>query len=464
MVTVGTDIWEPPMFDVGPWLMERRGLMETNESAWLDVLADFDKDEGWAADGQLHCAAWLVWRCGMARSTAYEKLRIAHELSRRSVVHDAFGSGEISYSAARAICSLDDVSSDVDVALVELARSGTVVDVEAAVRYYAALAAQDRGGPYDKPERREIRIWKGHHGLGQLRATLTNDELEAVEALLRAFTAPPGGEDPFPDSPAGSEDLSAHADAEPVAADEPIPEAPAGIDDPSAHADDEPIAGVDAGEPTDLSAHADDEGVDLSGEWDWRVKYGQTRADAFLDAVAVAMSHRGDGHASGADRYMVHLVAEVADSSGLPGGPAELVDGSPLPGDVAARIACDATFIAHLIGEDSEPLYLGRKVRDWTTAQRRAITVRDRGRCRFPGCQRGITDIHHVLPWEDGGFTDVANGALLCGRHHSLVHQGYRASGDANHELAFHRPNGTVLATTAPPACRPSLFRSAAAA
>ncbi|MHB1446720.1 MAG: HNH endonuclease signature motif containing protein, partial [Acidimicrobiales bacterium] len=120
------------------------------------------------------------------------------------------------------------------------------------------------------------------------------------------------------------------------------------------------------------------------------------------------------------------------------------------------------SFITYLIGKGGEPLYLGRKVRDWTTAQRRAITVRDRGRCRFPGCTRGITDIHHVQAWEEGGLTDVNNGALLCGRHHSLVHQGYRAVGDANGELTFHRPNGSLLATTSPPASRPSLFRAAA--
>ena len=365
------------------------------------------------------------------------KLRLAHELSRRSVVRDAFANSEISYSAARAICSLDDASSEVDLALVELARSGTVHDVEAAVRYYAALASQDRGGPYDKPERREIRIWKGHHGLGQLRATLTNDELAAVEAMLRAFTAPPGGDDPFPDSPAEADGQSARLDAEPA-------------------------AGADVAEPADQSARAHVEGADLSAELDWRVKYGQTRADAFMDAVTVAMAHIGEGHAAGADRYLVHLMAEVADSAGLPGGPAELVDGSALDKEVAARIASDASFITHLVRQGGEPLYLGRKVRDWTTAQRRAITVRDRGRCRFPGCTRGITDIHHVQAWEEGGSTDVANGALLCGRHHSLVHQGYRAVGDANHELSFHRPNGTVLATTAPPASRPSLFRTAA--
>ncbi len=253
-VSVGAESSEPPLFGVGPWLVERRSVMEANESGWLDVLVEFDRDEGWAADGQLCCAAWLSWRCGLARSTAYDPLRLAHELSRRPVVHDAFAGAEISYSAARAICSLDDVSTEVDTALVELARSGAVHDVEAAVRYYQALFSQNRGGPYDKPERREIRIWKGHHGLGQLRASLTNDELEAIEAMLRSFSAPRGGDEPFPESPAGPDDQSARAHAEP-AGQSPFPETPA--------------------EPDDQSARPDAEGPTCPGSWADRRCWGR---------------------------------------------------------------------------------------------------------------------------------------------------------------------------------------------
>jgi hypothetical protein len=33
------------------------------------------------------------------------------------------------------------------------------------------------------------------------------------------------------------------------------------------------------------------------------------------------------------------------------------------------------------------------------------------------------TDAHHIRHWADGGLTDLENGALLCGRHHTVVHR-----------------------------------------
>src|SRR2546421_160164 len=69
VATLGEPRTEAPMFDVGAWLTERRGLMDGNEAAWLDVLAEFDRDQGWALDGQLSGADWLMWRTKMARST-----------------------------------------------------------------------------------------------------------------------------------------------------------------------------------------------------------------------------------------------------------------------------------------------------------------------------------------------------------------------------------------------------------
>jgi len=32
-------------------------------------------------------------------------------------------------------------------------------------------------------------------------------------------------------------------------------------------------------------------------------------------------------------------------------------------------------------------------------------------------------DAHHIVHWVDGGPTTVVNAALLCGRHHEIVHR-----------------------------------------
>jgi hypothetical protein len=54
---------------------------------------------------------------------------------------------------------------------------------------------------------------------------------------------------------------------------------------------------------------------------------------------------------------------------------------------------------------------------------RRAVADRDKG-CTFPGCERPPKhcQAHHVVEWRDGGATAVENLALLCGRHHRIVH------------------------------------------
>jgi hypothetical protein len=161
-----------------------------------------------------------------------------------------------------------------------------------------------------------------------------------------------------------------------------------------------------------------------------------------MEMTRVALAHANDGNAMGADRYLVHVVKRGDDM--------ELIDGTPIDTDTADRIACDASTVQHVVSDEGEPLKLGRRSREWNTAQRRAILVRDGGHCRFPGCDRTFVDIHHLVPWDHGGPTDVSNGICECGRHHTLLHAGFTAAGDANGTVVFHRPNGTLIGTTSP--------------
>ncbi|NUQ32580.1 MAG: DUF222 domain-containing protein, partial [Dermatophilaceae bacterium] len=88
------------------------------------------------------------------------------------------------------------------------------------------------------------------------------------------------------------------------------------------------------------------------------------------------------------------------------------------------RLACEAGIVPLVLGARSEVLDLGYTRRLFSPAQRRALAVRDGG-CSFPGCTVPPMwcEAHHVVHWLHGGCTDIANGALLCGRHHTVVHQ-----------------------------------------
>ena len=103
--------------------------------------------------------------------------------------------------------------------------------------------------------------------------------------------------------------------------------------------------------------------------------------------------------------------------------------GATLTGDVLSpgvvrRMACDAEIIPVVLGGDSEPLDVGRSRRLFTRAQRMALIARDKG-CSFEGCTvpAALCDAHHVVHWRHGGCTSLLNGALLCPKHHTEVHE-----------------------------------------
>jgi Domain of unknown function (DUF222)/HNH endonuclease len=97
--------------------------------------------------------------------------------------------------------------------------------------------------------------------------------------------------------------------------------------------------------------------------------------------------------------------------------------GHALPPSTAQRLACDCTLTPIRIDGDGLPLNVGRTQRLATTAQRKALAVRDKG-CVHSDCRIGPQwcDAHHIVSWLDGGPTDLANLVLLCRRHHTEIH------------------------------------------
>jgi hypothetical protein len=129
-------------------------------------------------------------------------------------------------------------------------------------------------------------------------------------------------------------------------------------------------------------------------------------------------------------------------------GTATLGFGGIVSAAKARQIACDAELRRYLIGPDGELLDLGRSQRLATPGLRKADELRDET-CVFAGCDAPAwwCDVHHVIHWLFGGETSLENSALLCERHHTKVHHGFRIERDTAGRWHTYRPDGTEILT-----------------
>ena len=179
-----------------------------------------------------------------------------------------------------------------------------------------------------------------------------------------------------------------------------------------------------------------------------RASNGPTRTPAQRRAAALAeIARRAMGAQVGRPTIAVTIPFEDLEARSGTGRVDET--GAAVSAETARRLACDARIVPIVLDGRSEPMDVGRASRVITPAQRRALTIRDRG-CVFPGCDRppGWCDGHHIVHWADGGPTDLANLVFLCDHHHKAMHEGgWTMARAPNGTLTFTRPDGTRLLT-----------------
>jgi hypothetical protein len=173
------------------------------------------------------------------------------------------------------------------------------------------------------------------------------------------------------------------------------------------------------------------------------------RARALVDLIR--RGHTADPH--DASRPRVEAIIEVRHNPHDPTSPhVATSDGQPLDPVTAAVLACDAWLQPIATGPTGNPLFAGRTRRLATPTQHAALVLRDGG-CVFPGCDAppSMCDAHHLIPWKDGGPTDIDHLCLLCRRHHGLAHStDWHLQHDSEHGLAWHTPTrGTLAAQNA---------------
>ncbi len=164
-----------------------------------------------------------------------------------------------------------------------------------------------------------------------------------------------------------------------------------------------------------------------TGERDLRPS-GQRRVEALAQVCLRSSAGDADDTAAVAGSPAVlHVSVELSDLEARTGAGEVLgstADGTLIAPDDLRRIACDAALVPYVLGTAGEVLDVGRAARLFTRAQRRLLWQRDRG-CTYPGCTAppSWARAHHVRHWADGGRSEPLNAALLCQRHHTVVHR-----------------------------------------
>jgi len=163
---------------------------------------------------------------------------------------------------------------------------------------------------------------------------------------------------------------------------------------------------------------------------------GQLASDTFLGLLQ-AGSDADSSHLLGTGGASIRVLVSKATLSGTGTGSGDTGNGknsgtgigriegitTPISAATVQRLSCDGSTTEITLDSFGRPLDVGREQRTFTPKQRVALAVRD-GACMFGDCDKepAMTEAHHIIPWAEGGRTDLANGILLCRFHHLLIH------------------------------------------
>jgi len=146
---------------------------------------------------------------------------------------------------------------------------------------------------------------------------------------------------------------------------------------------------------------------------------GQRRADALTSIAQDSLTGTADSSGS---TPLLTVFVDLDPTSGHITG-ATLDTGLSVGPETIEELLCD-TRIEPILTDGGTPLSVGRRTRTIPPALRRAILHRDGG-CTADGCtSRHRLQIHHVIPFSEGGPTDPDNLATLCWYHHHVVIHG----------------------------------------
>jgi hypothetical protein len=165
--------------------------------------------------------------------------------------------------------------------------------------------------------------------------------------------------------------------------------------------------------------------TDKPGEDDLRTP-AQRRGDA-LGRICADFLDRGESPTEDGERPHITISATLES---LLNGTFETTGDLALTSSQVSRLLCDSKLQVIVLDQNGHPLDVGATVYRPSRRLRRAVIFRDKGRCRYPGCDRTHGQVHHVIAFPNGK-TVIVNLVFLCDFHHRIIHKpGWHATFD----------------------------------
>jgi len=143
-----------------------------------------------------------------------------------------------------------------------------------------------------------------------------------------------------------------------------------------------------------------------------------TPQQRMADALAELISEpTGDSRSVGTDLLVIADFDVLKQQLENP----RLVDGSPIPITELHKLALEANLLPSIFDTKTQDMWLGRRVRTATEAQRIALIARDQC-CIGCGANPLWCQAHHIIWWSKNGPTDLENLVLVCNDCHHKIH------------------------------------------
>ena len=127
-------------------------------------------------------------------------------------------------------------------------------------------------------------------------------------------------------------------------------------------------------------------------------------------------------------------------------GRSSTLDGHPVDPREAIRRSLHHSIRVAVVDRKGVCINLGRRERFYKGPAQKAARI-SRQTCEGPGCDRPATQTQtdHLLAWHEGGRTDQANAACLCGYHNRLKERGFTMTRGPDGRARWFRPDGTEI-------------------